>query len=257
MVSVIIPSYNAERLISETLESVLKQSYKNWEAIVIDDCSRDATQQVVKTYAEKDARIRLIALDKNNGAPAAPRNIGVREARGQWIALLDADDIWHPRKLELQLKAMAEIKIQFSCTQMQDFSDGERLAFEEPQELVYEVIDFQKQQLKGRIPASSVILSRELLLSFPFNEETRYKAVEDYHCWLRILQTAGSAVKLNYPLLRYRKSDEQISRSKMKMLGRVYMVHKEYPRGSVAKAMVFTATHAIGAFYYRILKRKL
>ena len=81
-ISVVIPSYNAENVIGRTIESVLSQSYANWELLVIDDGSTDSTRDVVRGFSESDARINLIALDKNHGAPAAPRNIGVRESQG-------------------------------------------------------------------------------------------------------------------------------------------------------------------------------
>lgn len=257
LVSIITPSYNAERLLGRTIESVLAQSYQNWELIIVDDCSKDGTRDVVKAYAEQDSRIRLLSLEKNNGAPAAPRNIGIREASGEWIALLDADDIWHPRKLELQLKAMLQAGVDFSCTQMRDFTDETTLLFTDPGEVGCERINFAKQQLKGRIPTSSVVARKRVLLEFPFNEDIRYKAVEDYHCWLRIHQALGESIKLGYPLLSYRRIVGQISGSKKYMLERMYMVHKEYPGTTSIQAVLFTLTHALGGFYYRILKKGL
>ena len=257
LISIVTPSYNAEKLIGRTIESVLMQSYQNWELIVIDDCSKDGTREVVKAYIERDARIRLLPLKENNGAPAAPRNIGIREASGEWVALLDADDIWHPRKLELQIKAMQRADVSFSCTQMRDFTDDLTLIFSDPGEIGYERISFAKQQIKGRIPTSSVMAHKSILLEFPFNEDIRYKAVEDYHCWLRIHQAIGGSIKLDYPLLAYRRVQGQISGSKKYMLERMYMVHKEYPGTTGGQAILFTLTHALGGFYYRILKKGL
>lgn len=257
LVSIITPSYNAQNLIGRTIESVLAQSYQNWELIVIDDCSNDGTRDVVRAYAEQDTRICLLPLEKNNGAPAAPRNIGIKQAKGEWVALLDADDIWHPRKLELQLKAMRQAGASFSCTQMRDFTDEAALKFAEPGEVVCERITFNKQQLKGRIPTSSVVTRKEVLSGFLFNEDIRYKAVEDYHCWLRVHEALGESIKLKYPLLCYRRVQGQISGSKRYMLERMYMVHKEYPGVTSLQAAFFTLTHALGGFYYRILRKGL
>ncbi len=257
LVSIITPSYNAQNLIGRTIESVLAQTYQNWELIVIDDCSKDGTRDVVRAYAEQDPRICLLPLDKNNGAPAAPRNIGIKQAKGEWIALLDADDIWHPRKLELQLKAMHQAGASFSCTQMRDFTDAAALTFAEPGEVVCERITFNKQQLKGRIPTSSVVTRKEVFSSFLFNEDIRYKAVEDYHCWLRVHEALGESIKLKYPLLCYRRVQGQISGSKRYMLERMYMVHKEYPGVTNLQAAFFTLTHALGGFYYRVLRKGL
>ncbi|WP_232325200.1 glycosyltransferase family 2 protein [Microbulbifer agarilyticus] len=257
LVSIVTPSYNAGQLIGRTIDAVLQQTYSKWELIVIDDCSSDDTRDVVSAYASLDSRIRLVALEKNNGAPAAPRNIGVQQARGEWVAFLDADDIWHPMKLELQLAAMLRSQVRFSCTQMSDFSDESTLTFVDPGKVGVEVVSFSRQQVKGRIPTSSVIGCRNLFLDFPFNEDARYKAVEDYHCWLRIHETVGDSIKLAYPLLSYRKVPGQISGSKTYMLERMFMVHREYPGTGRARAILFTLTHALGAIYFRILKKGL
>ncbi|MDB6443491.1 Glycosyl transferase family 2 [Pseudomonas sp. NFACC32-1] len=257
LVSVIMPSYNAEALIARSIQSVIDQAYDNWELIVIDDCSKDSTRQVVQSFVEKDARIKLISLERNNGAPAAPRNIGVRHATGPWIAFLDADDIWHPQKLKLQMEALEKSGVDFCCTQMKDFIDDTLLSFPKVENVGCERISFAKQQLKGRIPTSSVVLKKEIMLRFPFNEDIRYKAVEDYHCWLRVHEAIGDSIKLSYPLLNYRRIAGQISGSKKYMLERMYMVHKEYPGTSSAHAALYTLTHALGGFYYRILRKGL
>ncbi|MGN7934675.1 glycosyltransferase family 2 protein [Pseudomonas sp. 22447] len=257
LVSVIMPSYNAEALIARSIQSVIDQAYDNWELIVIDDCSKDSTRQVVQSFVEKDARIKLISLERNNGAPAAPRNIGVRHAIGPWIAFLDADDIWHPQKLKLQMEALEKSGVDFCCTQMKDFIDDTLLSFPKVENIGCERISFAKQQLKGRIPTSSVVLKKEIMLRFPFNEDIRYKAVEDYHCWLRVHEAIGDSIKLSYPLLNYRRIAGQISGSKKYMLERMYMVHKEYPGTSSAHAALYTLTHALGGFYYRILRKGL
>ncbi|MEJ1224828.1 glycosyltransferase family 2 protein [Pseudomonas sp. CCNWLW56] len=257
LVSVIMPSYNAEALIARSIQSVIDQAYDNWELIVIDDCSKGSTRQVVQSFVEKDARIKLISLERNNGAPAAPRNIGVRHAIGPWIAFLDADDIWHPQKLKLQMEALEKSGVDFCCTQMKDFIDDTLLSFPKVENIGCERISFAKQQLKGRIPTSSVVLKKEIMLRFPFNEDIRYKAVEDYHCWLRVHEAIGDSIKLSYPLLNYRRIAGQISGSKKYMLERMYMVHKEYPGTSSAHAALYTLTHALGGFYYRILRKGL
>ena len=104
-VSVITPMYNCEKFISETIESVLNQTYTNWEMIIIDDCSTDKSKQIVKQYIERDKRIRLIALNENSGAAVA-RNKGIEVSSGRFIAFLDGDDLWEPNKLEKQIQFM-------------------------------------------------------------------------------------------------------------------------------------------------------
>ena len=106
LVSIIMPSYNTAKFISETIESVLVQTYTNWELIIVDDCSTDNTDEVVKSFLS-DNRIKYITNEKNSGA-AVSRNRALREAKGKWIAFLDSDDLWLPVKLEKQIAFMKE-----------------------------------------------------------------------------------------------------------------------------------------------------
>ena len=105
MVSIITPCHNAADTIAETIESVLAQTYQNWEMIVVDDCSTDNSLQIVEEYCEKDPRIKTIRLDRNGG-PAKARNAATEAAKGRYIAFLDGDDMWLPEKLQRQLDFM-------------------------------------------------------------------------------------------------------------------------------------------------------
>lgn len=112
--SIIMPSYNTAKFISETIESVLAQTYPNWELIIVDDCSTDDTDAVVCPYLVDD-RIRYIKNEKNSGA-AVSRNRALREAKGKWVAFLDSDDLWFPEKLEKQISFMKKNDYHFSYT---------------------------------------------------------------------------------------------------------------------------------------------
>ena len=114
LVSIIMPSYNTAKFISETIESVLAQTYPNWELIIVDDCSTDDTDAVVCPYLVDD-RIRYIKNEKNRGA-AVSRNRALREAKGKWVAFLDSDDLWFPEKLEKQISFMKKNDYHFSYT---------------------------------------------------------------------------------------------------------------------------------------------
>ena len=122
LVSIIMPSYNTASFIEETIQSVLNQTYTNWELIIVDDCSTDNTNEVVDTI--KDCRIHYLKNEKNSGA-AISRNKALREAKGQWIAYLDSDDLWMPEKLEKQIKFMEENVYVFSYTNYEEIDvDG-------------------------------------------------------------------------------------------------------------------------------------
>lgn len=114
LVSIIMPSYNTGRFISETIDSVLAQTYENWELIIVDDCSTDNTDEVVQKYLS-DHRVKYLKNEKNSGA-AASRNRALREAEGKWIAFLDSDDLWSPNKLDKQLAFMKDRNCCFSYT---------------------------------------------------------------------------------------------------------------------------------------------
>ena len=122
LVSIIMPSYNTAKFISETIESVLVQTYTNWELIIVDDCSTDNTDEVVKSFLSYN-RIKYIKNEKNSGA-AVSRNRALREAKGKWIAFLDSDDLWLPVKLEKQIAFMKENDYHFSYTNYVEINEA-------------------------------------------------------------------------------------------------------------------------------------
>mgnify|MGYP002678903474 CR=1 FL=1 len=125
LVSVIMPSYNTEKYIAESIRSVQNQTYQNWELIIVDDCSTDKTDAVVESLME-DTRIRFLRNDHNSGA-AVSRNYALREAKGRWIAFLDSDDLWTADKLEKQLRFMVKNHYSFSYTCYEEMdSDGNK-----------------------------------------------------------------------------------------------------------------------------------
>lgn len=123
LVSIIMPSYNTARFLRETVASVLAQTYENWELIIVDDASTDKTDDVVAGYS--DPRIRYLKNGKNCGA-AVSRNWALREAKGRWIAFLDSDDLWHPEKLEKQIRFMEENGHSFSYTNYSEMDEQSR-----------------------------------------------------------------------------------------------------------------------------------
>lgn len=261
LVSVVIPAYNASAHIRSTLRSALDQSYKDLEIIVIDDCSKDDTVARVEEIAREDARVRLIELPQNCGAPARPRNIGVRAANGRWIAFLDADDLWHPEKLACQMAALQASGAKFCSSQMIDFTDERELTFTPAGQPAIERIGFLKQLIKFRTPTSSVVATRELLLRHPFNEDLSFKAREDLDCWLHCHEEIGASIKLAHPLLGYRIVPGQISGSKWTMMRRHFHVLRAYRFASGRSlgpgALLFTCSHFLLAVYYRLLKKSL
>lgn len=123
LVSIIMPSWNTEKFIAETIQSVIDQTYTNWELIIVDDCSKDNTDEIVASF--KDKRIRYLHNEKNSGA-ALTRNRAMREARGEWIAFLDSDDLWVPEKLEHQINFMKENGYYLSFTEYEKIDENSK-----------------------------------------------------------------------------------------------------------------------------------
>ena len=128
LVSIITPTFNCGRFIAETIESVLNQSYRNWEMLIVDDCSTDNTREVVARF--NDSRIKYHCLEHNSGAAVA-RNTALRMAKGRWIAFLDSDDLWLPEKLEHQIRFMEENGYAFSYHKYSEIDEeGKSLGIE-------------------------------------------------------------------------------------------------------------------------------
>jgi len=123
LVSIITPTWSCAGFISDTIESVLAQTYSNWELLIQDDCSKDDTADVVKPFVEEDSRIKYECNQKNSGA-AITRNNALRRANGRWIAFLDSDDLWLPAKLEHQLKFMVENDYAFTYHEYTEISES-------------------------------------------------------------------------------------------------------------------------------------
>lgn len=205
LVSVITPLYNAEKYIAQTIESVLSQTYPQWEMLVVDNCSSDASKDIVKSF--NDPRIKLIELEYNSGGPARPRNIGMEHAQGEYVAFLDADDIWLPEKLEKQLIFMKQENVNFTscnCSLIDEkgmyISPGLKNSLLEKITSKKTICDVIKYSF---ILTSSVIVHKKILLNF--NEFPEYISVEDFDLWLRILVFKDACYKYqNQTLMQYR-----------------------------------------------------
>ena len=180
LVSIIMPSYNTAKYISDSIKSVLAQTYKNWELIIVDDCSTDNTDEIVGDFLS-DERIRYLKNEKNSGA-AVSRNYALREARGKWIAFLDSDDLWLPEKLEKQLAFMVENGYKFSYTDYMICLNGQWLPY------VYygpNVVNKRKMKHYCYFSTITVIYDREhvgLIQIEPVRKNN------DYAMWLRIIE---------------------------------------------------------------------
>jgi teichuronic acid biosynthesis glycosyltransferase TuaG len=240
---VVIPAYNCGRRIGETLRSVAGQGGAEMEILVIDDGSTDATAAAVEAYAggRGDARVRCIRNEVNQGVAAA-RNRGVAEARGEWIAFLDSDDIWMPGKLDAQLRLCLERNPPLCYTGAAFIDHGGRPTGKTagvPESVGY------AQLLRGNvIIASTVVVRRDCLLRFPFERSDLH---EDYIAWLRILRAYGDGIGIGRPLVQYRLTRGSKSRNKVRsavMTWRTYR-YMELPLPQAALCFLSYVRHGL------------
>ena len=262
-VSVIIPCFNYANFILSSIRSALNQTYKSIEVLVIDDCSTDNTAAVVDAFAASNSRLRLIKSSENSGTPARPRNLGVQHARGEWVAFLDADDLWHPQKLEMQMVLLRESGRLMCSTAMHDFADESQVKFPSitqssfPSTMIY----FKAQLMKYMTPTSSIVLRRDVALKHPFPEEAHYFGREDFFCMLKVHETIESSIKLLHPLVFYRRHGVQFSRNKFDLLKRQLSILREYRLKNGKKlgliVYYYVLGHLVLSVYYRLVRKRL
>ena len=243
LISIIMPSFNTGKYITETIESVLAQSYKNWELIIVDDCSSDNTDEIVSTYLSDD-RIHYLKNEKNSGA-AFSRNIALRKAKGKWIAFLDSDDLWMPEKLEKQLSFMK--------------SNGYFLSYTD-----YEEIDVNGKQTGVRVTGPRKVTKTGMYnycwlgcLTVMYDADKigliqieNIKKNNDYAMWLKVCHKADCYL-LDECLAQYRKGRVgSVSTHSIKtMIGWHYKLFREAEKQSVVHSVVNTGRNLIFGFY--------
>jgi len=209
MVSIITPNYNSEQFIKQTIDSVLGQTYTDWEMIIIDDVSSDESTQIIEEYIQKDKRIKLIRL-KNNSGPAQARNRAIEEAKGRYIAFLDSDDYWHKDKLTKQLKFMQDHKCELSFTAYESIEEltGETIKkITVPLRVDYETL--LKQNIMGCL---TVIYDTQRLGKVMMPDIIKR---QDYALWLNLLKQVPYAYGLDEPLAYYRVRNFSVSSNKI------------------------------------------
>jgi teichuronic acid biosynthesis glycosyltransferase TuaG len=221
LVSVITPAYNAAGVIKETMDSVLHQTYTNWEMLIVDDCSTDETRDIIREYEAYDSRIHLIELNKNSGAAAA-RNKALEQASGSFAAFLDSDDQWLPHKLEYQLAWMEKHGAAFTFSQYYVIaSDGRSLGLGDtiPPRVGYR--DLLKQNMIGCL---TVVV--DLAQTGPLRM-VDIRTRQDYVLWLELCRRGFTAYGISEPLAVYRRQEASISSDKKKMALQNWKVYRE------------------------------
>ena len=209
MVSIVMPAYNAEKYIGAAISSVQAQTVSDWELIVVDDCSTDQTAEIVKELAKGDSRIHPIFSARNSGVVAS-RNMALDVCTGRYIALLDADDIWHPEKLERQLQKIAETKADIVyCSYAIVDQNGRKCCADF---VVDEHTDFWGMLRRNEIGCSTVLLDFSKG-AYRFQDGFGH---EDYVLWMTMLKNGCTAAGISDVLVDWRKAEGGRSFNKRK-----------------------------------------
>ncbi|MFV8368812.1 glycosyltransferase family 2 protein [Flavobacterium sp. LB2R40] len=232
LVSIITPSFNSEKFILETMKSILNQTYKNWEMIIVDDCSTDQTVSIIKEISKQDNRIKLFQLETNSGTGIA-RNTALDKATGKYISFLDADDLWKPQKLERQMEFLKQYNLPFTFS-------------------FYECINEAGQSLNKRIEAPLNLSFRQLFFCNYVGNltgiyEVKYfgkipisaiRKRQDWMLWLTILKKIRTAQPIPESLAYYRIRENSISAFKYELLKHNFAVYRTFHRLNLVVSML-------------------
>ena len=248
LISIVTPVYNAERSILDCMESVLNQTYSNFEHILIDDRSTDGSYELVTSLSERDKRIRNFRLSTNSGAGIA-RSFGLKKSRGRFIAFLDSDDVWDKSKLNEQLAFCLSEKIKFSYTNYWTFNEDNVLCSNVP---VRDSVS-KKDILKTcDIYTSTVLIEKELLST----NLSLIRKRQDFVSWVNVLCEVEKAYALKIPLTGYRISKTSLSGNKFKIARVQWGVYRNELNLSLSYTIYLFIFYSFNGLRKRLLQTK-
>ena len=241
-VSIITPVYNAEEYILETILSVTTQTHRDWEMLLVDDCSTDDSASIIKKFVDKDKRIKYIKLDYPSGSPTKPRNLGISLAKGRYIAFLDSDDIWVEDKLESQLKLFDQNHIALV------FSNYEKISEEGLSKnrfiIAPNFVDYHTL-LKGNVIAcSSCMWDSGLTGKLYFTNQGH----EDFAMWLKILKNGFFGINTKKVHLKYRLRINSLSSNKLKAIVWTYNIFRKNESFCILNSIGYSAITLLKSF---------
>lgn len=242
LVSIITPCYNSSAFISQTIASVISQTYSNWEMIIVDDCSTDDSAKIIKSYCEIDSRVKYYKTEIGSGSPTKPRNIGISKAKGRFIAFLDSDDLWLPEKLETQLPLFKDDNVVIVYSYYKRISeDGKNLSriiksssFHSYQTLLY----------GNEIGCLTAVIDTTKVDEYFF----QHIGHEDYALWLSILKKGGIAKNTGTVLAYYRIRNSSVSSNKIKAISWVWHIYYREEKLSLFASLFYLCSDLTKSF---------
>lgn len=220
-VSIIMPMFNSGQFIKDAIQSITKQTYSDWELLVVDDCSKDDSANIVKELISDEPRVRLISLNSNGGAAVA-RNAGIRASTGRYIAFLDSDDRWDQNKLEKQVKFMEERKVAFSHTGFRRVDSQTGLVLSEY--LPAEELTYKDMLYANQVGCLAAMFDTKYTGRI---EMPNIRKRQDYAMWLKIIREVGSVHGVQEILASYTVRNDSISSNKFSLLKYNYSVFRD------------------------------
>ena len=246
LVSVIMPCYNMEKYIAATIHSVQQQTYPYWELLIVDDASTDGTADIVRSHQIQDDRIHFVVKPKHSGI-ADTRNQCISMVKGRFLAFLDADDLWHPEKLEQQLQFMTERNIGFSYSSY-DCVDEEGKPLEKMVKSAGN-LDYDAYLHNTIIGCSTVMIDTTIIGNvFVPN----FRTSEDTATWLNILKKGFLAYAIEQPLTSYRIRQHSASSNKLKASSDLWRVYRKNEKLPLFKAVACFSSYAFNAIKKRL-----
>lgn len=246
LVSVITPCYNMEKYVADTIESVRNQTYPHWEMLIVDDASTDGTADILQSMAEKDERIKIF-LNSTHSGIADARNQAIQMAQGHYLAYLDADDLWHPEKLQRQLRFMQEKQVGFSYSSY-NLVDEEGNVLDKTV-TADEDMSYESYLRNTIIGCSTVMVNTDIVgpVTVP-----RFRTSEDTATWLDILKKGHLAYAINKTLVSYRIRRKSASSNKLKASHDLWIVYRQHEKLPFDKALLYFCCYAINAIKKRL-----
>lgn len=247
LVSIITPVYNNSEFIKQTIESVQKQTYKNWEMIIVDDCSTDRTPELIKKISQKDDRIKYIKLEKNSGAAIA-RNKALSESRGRFIAYLDADDLWKKNKIQNQIDFMLAHDYAFVCSNYEKIDVNNKILKQVkiPKEINYKLFLRNTIIQTVGVMIDSRKTDRELLIM------PNVRRRQDAATWCQLLKSGFNCYGVPEFLSYYRVVPKSLSSNKIKAMKGTWFLYRKIEKLSLVNACFCFLGYAINAVKKRI-----
>jgi len=249
LISIVMPTYNVDQYVSDAIESIINQTYIDWELIITDDCSTDDSRTVIDKYVERDKRIKLFCLKVNSGAGAA-RNNSIDKASGRYIAFCDSDDWWYPYKLEIQYYFMTKNRYEF----------------------IFSACEFANSKLevtgiswkRSRVTRSSLLYECNIGTPGVIYDTKRIGKIyfplirkrQDWVLWLRIIEKTKYLYCINWPLWKCRIRENSLSSVKSNLVKYNIEVYNRILGFSKFKSYIFFIFAYMPDFYYRKLKNK-